>query len=93
MVVRGTRGQVRLAPFTIAPPIPAATRIGRLIAPVRDGFLADSATADFAGGAIRVGGTRFAGLRPVRQPEAGQRHTGQTDTELLQRRAARDRLS
>jgi hypothetical protein len=28
----------------------------------------------------------------MRQPEAGQRHAGKTDAELLQRRAARDRL-
>jgi hypothetical protein len=31
-------------------------------------------------------------LRLVCQPEAGQRHAGETDAEFLQRRAARDRL-
>ena len=32
------------------------------------------------------------GLRPVGQPEAGQRHAGEADAEFLQRRAARDGL-
>lgn len=32
------------------------------------------------------------GLRPVRQPEAGQRHAGQANAKLLQRRAPRDGL-
>ena len=31
-------------------------------------------------------------LRPVCQPETGQRHAGEADAEFLQRGAARDRL-
>jgi len=31
-------------------------------------------------------------LRFIRQPEAGQRHAGETEAKLLERRAARDRL-
>ena len=37
-------------------------------------------------------GDTIARFRPLRQPEAGQRHAGEADSELLQSRAARDRL-
>src|SRR5438045_3843195 len=54
-----------------------------------------------AAAAVVIGCTRFpvpcefefSRLRPVRQPEAGQRHSGESDSEFLQCPAPRDRLS
>jgi hypothetical protein len=42
--------------------------------------------------ALGTARSAWACLRFVRQPEAGQRHAGETDAEFLERRAARDRL-
>jgi len=71
-----------------------AAGIERRVAPFRK---ADAAVAVRVAVAVSVAlapaaRTIWSCLRLVRQPETGQRHSRETDTEFLQRSPARDRL-
>lgn len=74
----------------------ATAGIHGLVAPVWDRGDAHAAATGLARAAISVLGAGrrcyVARLRLARQPKAGQHHAGDADAELLQRRAARDRL-
>ena len=86
-VVHVTGRKIRSAILAIL----TTARIPISVAPARN---TGSHRADIAGLTVGVCHTSTVPLcfRPIRQPEAGQRHAGKAESEFLQRRAARDGL-